>query len=265
MSQPFSDLPLRTLHRFDENILSHAAAWAMEDRTSEPVMLRNLFESHRSSRLDPPILWFGVPADGSLPSLFALLPEAEWMEIRCLRSDKDKWSVAAARAAARILLSKHLDCPACDITFIRDDHGKTLLDPRRHGAMAGQLHFSISHTRELVAVAIGRNRIGIDVEMVRDFPELMQVARMQFAHEMRHNLQAAETNTERAALFFRFWTLGEAFIKATGQGITHELQSFAFSAHDRPVLTRVNDPWGPPDRWRFGALGWGVLPPNGHS
>jgi 4'-phosphopantetheinyl transferase len=265
LSQSFSDLPLRTLHRFDEMILPHAAAWALEGCASEPVMLGNLVESHRSNRLDPSILWFGVPADGSLPSLLALLPEAERIQIRCLRCGRDQWSVAAARAAARILLSQRLDCPAQDIALARDDRGKPSLDPRRHGTMAKQLYFSISHTRELVAVAIGHGRVGIDVEAVREFPDLMQVASMQFAHEMLHDLLAVEADTERAALFFRFWTLGEAFIKATGEGIAQGLQSFAFPARGHPTLIRVNELWGPPDRWRFGTLRWGALPPNGDS
>jgi 4'-phosphopantetheinyl transferase len=116
----------------------------------------------------------------------------------------------------------------------------------------------------LVAVAIGHCRIGIDVEAVHKFSDLMQVARMQFAHEMLHDLMAVEADTERTALFFRFWTLGEAFIKATGEGIAQGLQSFAFSAQDCPTLTRVNELWGPPDRWRFGTLRWGVPQPNRH-
>jgi len=265
LSLLLSDLPLRTLNQSDETTIPLAAAWALEGSVAEPVILQTLFEDRTSSQSDTPTLWFGVPTDGALTSLLALLPEAERLQIHCLRSGRDQWSVAAARAAARILLGQRLDCPAQDIALARDDRGKPWLDPRRHGAMAKQLYFSISHTREVVAVAIGHGRIGIDVEAVREFPELMQVASMQFAQEMLHDLRTVEADTERTALFFRFWTLGEALIKATGEGIAQGLQSFAFSAHDRPVLTRVNDPWGPPDRWRFGALGWGVLPPNGHS
>ena len=73
------------------------------------------------------------------------------------------------------------------------------LDPGHHGAIAEQLHFSISHTRELVAVAIGHDRIGIDVETVREFPDLMQVARMQFACEMIDDLLAVEADMEKVA------------------------------------------------------------------
>jgi 4'-phosphopantetheinyl transferase len=260
LSQPPSDLPLRALHQPGGTIIPHAAAWALEGGTDKPVLLQTLFGGGASNQSDAPVLWFGVPADGALSSLLSLLTEGDRLQICRLRNDRDQWSVAAARAAVRILLSQRLDCPAQDITFIRDERGKPRLDPRRHGAMAKQLHFSISHARELAAVAIGCSRIGIDIEAVREFPDLMQVASMQFAHEMLHDLMAIEADTEKAALFFRFWTLGEAFIKATGEGIAQGLQSFAFSAHGPPTLTRVDEFWGPRDRWRFGTLEWGAPP-----
>jgi 4'-phosphopantetheinyl transferase len=212
--------------------IPYAAAWALEYSEDEPVILQTIFDGDTLNQSYAPILWFGVPADGALSSLLTLLPEAERLQICRLRNDRDQWSVAAARAAARILLSQRLDCPAQDIALTRDDHGKPWLDPRRHGAMAKQLYFSISHTRELVAVAIGHTRVGIDVEPVREFPDLTQVASMQFADEMLRDLLAAETYAERAMLFFRFWTLGEAFIKATGEGI-------AGGCNPSPFLLRV--------------------------
>ncbi|WP_442909820.1 4'-phosphopantetheinyl transferase family protein [Hyphomicrobium sp.] len=264
LSQSLTGLPLRTLQQSGDLIAPHAAAWAREGDPGNPVVLQALFAKDGSDQSGAPTLWFGIPADGSVSSLLALLPEAERLEIGRLRSDQDRWSVAAARAAARILLSQLLDCPARDISLIRSDRGKPRLDPRYHGAKAKHLHFSISHTKELVAVAIGRSPIGIDVEAVREFPDMMQVARMQFAREMLHDLLAVEADTERAALFFRFWTLGEAFIKATGEGIAQGLQSFSFPAHGRPALTRVSELWGPPGRWCFGTLGWGMLPLNGY-
>lgn len=262
LSQSFSELPLRTLHQSEGMIVPHAAAWALDDDTDEPVVLQTLFEGGTSNQSDTSVIWFGVLADGDSSPLLALLTEAEQLQIRCLRSDKDQWSVAAARAALRILLGRRLDCPAQDVAFIRDERGKPWLDPRRHGAIAKRLHFSISHARGLVAVAIGWSRIGIDVEAVRAFSDLMQVAEMQFAHEMRRNLVMVGTDAERVELFFRFWTLGEAFIKATGEGIAQGLQSFAFSARGNPALTRVSEPWGPLDRWRFGTLGWGMAHPG---
>jgi 4'-phosphopantetheinyl transferase len=260
LSHFLSTLPLETLQQLDEMEVRHAAAWAIEGDANIPIILPDLLSCSNAIQADLPTIWLGVPARGDFTSLFAFLNEEEKAHVLRLRNRKDQWSVASARAAVRILLSRHLDCPAQDIVFIRDDYGKPWLDLRSHGNIAEQLHFSISHTRDLVAVAIGRSRVGIDVEIVREFPDIMQIATMQFAKEMVNDLRSAHSDAEMVELFYRFWTLGEAFIKATGEGIAQGLQSFAFSAYGRPALKRVSKLWGPTDRWSFGVLRCGARP-----
>jgi 4'-phosphopantetheinyl transferase len=257
LSRLLPDLPLRTLRLPGNAATGHAAAWALEksgDAPSQLVILETISEGGACFQSYAASLWFGVPADGSLASLLSLLTETDRRQILRLRNNRDQWSVAAARAVARILLGQCLDCPAQDVALIQEERGKPMLDPRRHGAIARQVHFSISHGRELVAVAVARSRIGVDVEAMRAFPKLMQVASALFAPETLDDLNAAQNETARTALFYRFWTLGEAFIKATGDGITQGLQSFAFSGYGDPVLTRVEGAWGPPSRWHFGTL-----------
>jgi len=257
LSQTLPNLPVRTLRLPNDAITPHAAAWALEDGSDKPVIQDAVSGSGAWIQSGASSLWFGVPADGALTSLLCLLTEADRQQILRLRNDRDQWSVAAARAVVRILLGQCLDCPAQDIALIRDERGKPMLDPRRHGTIARQLHFSISHGRELIAVAVAHSRIGIDVEAVCERPELMQVASMQFAPETHDDLKAVETDAERTALFYRFWTLGEAFLKATGEGIAQGLKSIVFSAYGDPVLTRVDGPPGPHGHWRFGTLACG--------
>lgn len=254
-----TDLPLRALCLPDDVAIPHAAAWALEEDNEEPAALEVVSATGGWTQSGVPSLWFGVPADGSLSSLLSLLTEEDCQQILRLQNDMDQWSVAAARAMLRIQLGQYLNCRPQDIALIRAQRGKPVLDPRRHGTAGTHLHFSVSHTRELVAVAIAHCRVGVDVEAMRMLPELLQVARMQFAPEMLNELETAETSAKRIALFYRFWTLGEAFIKATGEGITQGLKSFAFSGYGDPVLTRVSDPWGPRSRWRLGTLAYGRI------
>jgi phosphopantetheinyl transferase len=102
---------------------------------------------------------------------------------------------------------------------------------------AGDLHFSLSHVRGAVALAVAQRPVGIAATVL--------------APESRMALDALK-GAERMDMFYRFWTLGEAFIKATGLGISHGLDSFAFTAVGEPRLTRVDPKWGPAERWRFG-------------
>jgi hypothetical protein len=57
-------------------------------------------------------------------------------------------------------------------------------------------------------------------------------------------LIARSESLARTRLFYRYWTLGEAFIKATGEGIAKDLTSFAFTEEGAPTLTRVSARWG---------------------
>jgi 4'-phosphopantetheinyl transferase len=72
-----------------------------------------------------------------------------------------------------------------------------------------------------------------------------------FPPEACANLDARTERAARTALFYRYWTLGEAFIKATCEGVAQDLKSFAFTDDGAPALTRVSPVWGPTRRWRF--------------
>ena len=153
------------------------------------------------------------------------------------------------------MLGKAMDVAPTDIGFVSGAKGKPQLDPARHGAEAARaIQFNISHTRGLVAAAIAVHAVGVDVEGRRAMPDLHAVAERVFAIESCAALAQTDQEDARTAMFFRFWSLGEAFIKATGEGVTQGLSSFSFTAHGAPRLLRVSDAWGPAARWRFGML-----------
>lgn len=79
-------------------------------------------------------------------------------------------------------------------------------------------HFSISHCRNALAVAIADSPIGIDVESIRRWDAAL-VERTMNANEQA--LIAGDTDPARA--FIRLWTHKEAFLKWKGTGIREEL------------------------------------------
>ena len=101
------------------------------------------------------------------------------------------------------------------------------------------LHFSLSHTRGLAACAVGRPyALGIDAEAWRT-PAPIELASRYFAPtEVR--LLIARAPAERPSTFYRLWTLKEAYLKATGQGLAAPLDSFAFSLD--PVAIAIGPP-----------------------
>lgn len=206
-------------------------------------------------------LWLGRPREDHPPTgdprqaLASLLSEDEMDRADRLRFAADRWSYCAAHAGLRVLLAQALEAHPRDVTFAVSPGGKPALDPARHGSAAcAELHFNISHTRGMVAVALSRRPVGIDVEPVRPLPDMRNLVATLMAPEALAAFDAAEDDAVRIELFFRYWTLGEAFIKATGLGLDQGLDSFAFTPAGEPRLIRVTPGWGPARRWSLGHV-----------
>ncbi len=72
-------------------------------------------------------------------------------------------------------------------------------------------NFSISHTKDMAAVAVSGKRIGVDIEEIRRYNE--KLVRRHF------NSQEAEYINCDDVRFTVCWTLKEAILKATGWGM----------------------------------------------
>jgi 4'-phosphopantetheinyl transferase len=110
-------------------------------------------------------------------------------------------------------------------------------------------HFNLSHCEGLAACAVSFNfELGIDIELVtQDAP--FEVVDSHFTSNAQRWL-ANQPPSERAAGFFRLWTLKEAFIKATGRGLVQSLQGFSFGFD--PLGVCFNDQaLGNASFWKF--------------
>jgi len=73
-------------------------------------------------------------------------------------------------------------------------------------------YWSVTHKTEYVAGVIARRSIGIDLEKIRPFKEgLYKKAASENEWEL--------SDTDKIALFFRYWTSKESVLKASGTGI----------------------------------------------
>ena len=133
--------------------------------------------------------------------------------------------------------------------FHRNAYGRPQLC---NGQTAAPLHFSLSHTRGLVACAISRTEgIGIDAEWIDTELSCRELAEAFFAPPEIAALQA-RPGVEKTELFFSFWTLKEAYSKARGMGLSLPLQEFWFEHHhgDPEIFFSAglaDGGWG----WRF--------------
>jgi 4'-phosphopantetheinyl transferase len=138
-----------------------------------------------------------------------------------------------ARAALRVALGRHLDRSPGSLELALGPGGK----PRVAGdADRDEVFFSLSRSADLCLIAIcEEGPVGVDVEEVRDFPELAGLVRSRFAPSEATAI-LERSGEERLRAFYRCWTRKEACVKALGGGIGPGLQSVVVSVGARPAL-----------------------------
>lgn len=180
--------------------------------------------------------------EGEVARLFALLSEEERKRAERFYFPEHRRQFTVARGSLRVLLGRYLDRAPEEISFVYGERGKPSLSP----ALGEQtLCFNVSHSGEIALHAfVHSRRIGVDVEKMRPLKDAMQIAEHYFSLREKSQLRGV-SEEERQLAFFNGWTRKEAFIKATGEGLSRALDSFDVSlVPGAPVLLfRVdNDP-----------------------
>lgn len=137
------------------------------------------------------------------------------------RQRKDRYRTVVADRLAREMLAEVLHLAPDDIPFAYEENGRPYIPDSTY-------RFSISHSENLVAVAVHTADVGVDVERIRPVP--LQMARRYFCAEENFYLfgrepqdaDFASTATPDVLLrFFEIWTGKEAYLKSMGRGLTH--------------------------------------------
>jgi 4'-phosphopantetheinyl transferase len=137
--------------------------------------------------------------------------------------EADRRRYVAAHAALRDVLGRCLALAPERLVFELGEHGKPFLRD------APSLQFNLSDTDGLALIAVAGDRpLGVDVERHRDDPTLLDVADKFFSPGEVHALRGVDPEG-RLGAFFRIWTRKEAFIKAIGEGLARDLDSFDVS------------------------------------
>ena len=98
------------------------------------------------------------------------------------------------------------------------------------------IEFNLAHSAGvgLCAVAIG-HRVGVDLEQIRPNPSCMEIAQRFFAPAEVAALSRL-TGDDLIRAFYRCWTRKEAYLKATGLGLSLPLASFVVPVWDRTKM-----------------------------
>jgi 4'-phosphopantetheinyl transferase len=161
-----------------------------------------------------------------------------------------KSAFVVSRGTLRVLLGNYLEIAPRDVLFRYGTNGKPAL------AGSGVIDFNASHSDGLAVFGFTRGcEIGIDVEKVRPIEDMRNIADHFFCAEEAAELMSLEPGLRERA-FFNCWTRKEAYIKATGKGLSEPLDSFRVSLEPgRPArLIHIRGDALAAQKWAFHDL-----------
>lgn len=98
------------------------------------------------------------------------------------------------------------------------------------------IHYNITHADGITACITGKTECGIDAEMVRRYRP--NVIRRAFS-DAEKKLMDEAAEEEKNLLFFRLWTLKEAYVKAIGIGVSYPMSTAEFSFDGDEIIADI--------------------------
>jgi 4'-phosphopantetheinyl transferase len=183
-----------------------------------------------------------------LQELTQILSPDEREQAARFHLDLDRRRYLVGRGVLRMLVGHCLGTLADGLRFDYSARGKP--------HVAGPLQFNVSHSGQLVLIAVTLDRaVGIDVERIRaDIGVNAIAARFYSATESKSlSMLAAH---ERHEAFFALWTRKEAYLKACGHGLSVPLDQIevSFLPEDQPRLLAVRHDAAEAARWTLRQL-----------
>jgi len=134
--------------------------------------------------------------------------------------EKDRIRFIVTRGILRSLLSDYLTIDAGKVSFVYGPYGRPELSA---GLSSVPIRFNASHSHGLALFAFTLNRdIGVDIEYILRDISIDDIAGRFFLPNEKSALDMLPSNMKKKA-FFACWTRKEAFLKATGKGLSFGL------------------------------------------
>lgn len=159
----------------------------------------------------------------SEPTIENILSHDEQVRAGKYRFSRDRASFLIGRLLVRLLVSKLIDASPREIEFSYSRFGQPkIVSP----SSAAAIQFSIAHSKEIIACAFfAHHRVGVDVEYTAD-PVLASLMESCLTPREIAAVLAASPQ-QRYELFYTYWTLKEAYLKALGTGLHVPMNRFS--------------------------------------
>jgi 4'-phosphopantetheinyl transferase len=148
------------------------------------------------------------------------LSDEERARARRFHFDRDRRRFIVGRGVLRTILGQYLGFEPAQVRFSLGPHGKPYL---ADGPGDCKLCFNLAHSSEIALYAFSlRRKVGVDVEQLRFLADAEQIAEHFFSPGEKAVWDSLPP-AHRQAAFYNCWTRKEAYIKATGKGLSERL------------------------------------------
>ncbi|MEH1819200.1 MAG: 4'-phosphopantetheinyl transferase HetI [Nostoc sp.] len=179
-------------------------------------------------------------AESQLQNLAATLSSDEMARAERFYFPKHRQHFIAGRGSLRTILGRYLDIKPSQVQFNYQQRGKPVLADKF--ADSG-LAFNLSHSQDLGLCAVNCTRpIGVDLEYIRPMSDLEALAKRFFLPREYDMLRSLSPNQQQE-IFFRYWTCKEAYLKATGDGLSQLEQVEVSLTPTEPAKLQITEDW----------------------
>ena len=175
--------------------------------------------------------------DENLQTFISLLSESEKLKADRFKFPQHQRRYQAVHGILRMILARYLSLDPTQINFTHSDRGKPYLTDDCNPL---NLQFNLSHSENMAILGINRDRpIGVDLEKIRPMENAEQLAERFFCAS-EYALLTQAIPAERDKLFFQLWTAKEAYLKATGEGISGGLNQIEIALNPLRFINLPN-------------------------
>ncbi|MBS0184840.1 MAG: 4'-phosphopantetheinyl transferase superfamily protein [Proteobacteria bacterium] len=165
--------------------------------------------------------------DSYLPKLLMYLSEKEKIQADKFQFEHLKSSYVASHGLLRILIGNYLSCSPSQVEYTHNEFQKPLCKNNQN------LYFNMSHSHEYACYAFSfGHEVGVDIEFMDStigIDDLLPLITTQEELLIFNTFN----KKDKSYLFYKTWTIKEAFVKALGFGLSCPLSNI-----DTTILPR---------------------------
>lgn len=186
--------------------------------------------------------------------LYGFLPPERQERVRNAKREDVARKRLYAGAFLQYALSAETGIPMEYIAYIYGSQGKPEIDYQKletllkdgtiniEGKISYGFHFNLSHSGDYAVLAVSDSPVGIDIEHKKNRYEA--VAKRCFCKEEYEDIMEGAVPQEQQMRFLQYWTMKEARIKCSGEGMSIPLNSFSVTRRENGIsYTRDEEYW----------------------